>query len=78
MQEVTYNTIRELSLSELDEVNGEFLPVIGFGLALFSHIGVGGVASSALGHVMSGVGLGMATFAFASYMHASEHRRMTR
>ena len=67
METLTNSTIRELSSSEIDEVNGGILPVIGFGLAVASHVGVGGAATTVLGHIMSGIGLGMATYGMASY-----------
>ena len=75
MEILANNAIRELSASELDEVNGGILPVIGFGLALASHVGVGGAATSVLGHVMSGVALGMATYGLARYFGGGGRRR---
>ena len=66
--------IRELSPEELDAVHGGVLPVIGFGLSLASHVGVGGAATSAVGHVMSGVGLGLATYGLARYLGGGRHR----
>jgi hypothetical protein len=52
----------------LDDVNGGFLPVIGFAIALGSHVGVGSVTTGIVGHLMSGFALGLATFGLAVYM----------
>ena len=59
--------IRELTTSELDDVNGGFFPAIAFAVALGSHIGVGSVTTGIVGHLLSGFGLGMATFGMMSY-----------
>jgi lactobin A/cerein 7B family class IIb bacteriocin len=62
--------IRELTTGELDEVNGGIIPIIGFAIALGSHIGVGSVTTGITGHLMTSFGLGMATFSMASYFHS--------
>lgn len=61
--------IRELTTRELDDVNGGFFPVIGFAVALGSHIGVGSVTTGIVGHLMTAFALGAATFSMASYFH---------
>ncbi|WP_028773937.1 class IIb bacteriocin, lactobin A/cerein 7B family [Shewanella waksmanii] len=60
--------MQELTKNEIEQVNGGAVPVIAAGLALASHIGVGGSATTVLGHVMSGAGLALATWSFAEYM----------
>ena len=61
-------TPTQLTDEQIDIVNGGILPVVGFGIALASHVGVGGAATTVTGHILSGVGLGIATFGLARYL----------
>jgi len=63
----TNGGIRELSPEELTAVSGGFLPVIGFALALASHVGVGSVTTSVAGHFITGFSLGYATYSMSVY-----------
>ena len=70
MQEAT----RELSDTELAMISGGVLPVIGFGIALASHVGVGGAATTFTGHFLTAVGLGLATYGLANYWGGGKTR----
>ncbi|WP_163932581.1 class IIb bacteriocin, lactobin A/cerein 7B family [Paraferrimonas sp. SM1919] len=60
--------MRELNLNEIEEVNGGIVPIIGFGIALASHVGVGGAATTLTAHFLSGAGLALATYGLAEFL----------
>jgi hypothetical protein len=68
------NFVYQLTDEELIVVGGGILPVIGFGLSLASHVGVGGAATTLTGHVISAVGLGLASYGLASYFGGGGRR----
>lgn len=77
-QSVSFATtagISDIADGDLELVNGGVLPAIGFAIALASHVGVGGAATTVTGHILSGVGLGMATFGLANYLGGGGGRK---
>ncbi len=74
MEILANSTIRELSPGEINEVSGGILPIIGFGLALASHVGVGTATTTIVGHAISGVALGIASFSLARYFGGGRRR----
>jgi hypothetical protein len=50
------------------EVSGGVLPAIAFGLSVAARVGIGVKTTSVVGHVLSGVSLGVSTYAFAQYL----------
>ena len=65
--------IRELTVNEIEEVQGGVLPVVDFALAAAARVGVGSVVTNAAGHVAGGVSLGIATYSLANYMGSSAY-----
>ena len=63
--------IRELTISEVEDVSGGILPAVGFALAVVARVGVGVATTNVVGHVAAGASLGIATYAFCSYLGGS-------
>ncbi len=65
MQELN-TQIQELTMEEVQQVNGGIAPVIGMGIAVASHLG-----SASLGaHLLSGAGLIVGTYGLMEYLSA--------
>lgn len=60
-----------LSEEELDQVSGGIVPAIFAGIALASHIGVGGTATTLTAHLISGASLAYAVYSAAEYYGSS-------
>ena len=52
------------------EVSGGVLPVVVFGLTLAAHVGFGVASTNLVGHIVTGLGLGVATYSLCEYMGA--------
>lgn len=56
--------MQELTMNEIEQVDGGIVPVIGAGIALASHLG-----SASLGaHLLSGAGLIVGTYGLMEYL----------
>ena len=60
--------IRELTINEMEEVSGGILPAIAFGLSVAARVGIGVKTTSVVGHVLSGVSLGVSTYTFCQHL----------
>jgi hypothetical protein len=60
--------MKELNVNKYEEVNGGIIPVIAAGIALASHVGVGGASATVGAHLLTGASLALATYSLAEYL----------